>query len=88
MQDVEKELILKDFELANQKAYLPSGLEPLLITKEVESSEYGALTFVLNNLKIKFRVGKVTPTKCCASVIHWVRTYEARIYSCCVICST
>ena len=30
---------------------------------EPESSEYGACTFEINNLSIKYRVAKITPTK-------------------------
>jgi hypothetical protein len=30
---------------------------------EAESAEYGAYTFELNDLSVRFRVAKITPTK-------------------------
>lgn len=43
---------------------------------EGESQEYGACTFRLNGLKIKFRVSKITPTKTGQFVTIWKRNDE------------
>jgi hypothetical protein len=40
---------------------------------EPESSEYGACTFVLNNLNIRYRTAKITPTKIGQFVTLWKR---------------
>ncbi|GJM07075.1 MAG: hypothetical protein DHS20C10_08090 [marine bacterium B5-7] len=40
---------------------------------ERESVEYGACSFELNDLKVRFRVGKVTPTKIGQFVTVWKR---------------
>jgi hypothetical protein len=43
---------------------------------EDESQEYGACTFRLNALKIKFRISKITPTKTGQFVSIWKRNKE------------
>jgi hypothetical protein len=43
---------------------------------EDESQEYGACTFRLNGLKIKFRISKITPTKTGQFVTIWKRNKE------------
>jgi hypothetical protein len=40
---------------------------------ETEGSEYGACTFVLNGLSVKFRSAKITPTKVGQFVTLWKR---------------
>ena len=57
-----KKILLKigDFEIT----------QPII---ESESSEYGACTFVLNNLNIRFRTAKITPTKTGQFVTLWKR---------------
>lgn len=60
--------------LAAQKfAYEPNGLTCTKIAKEVESKEYGAFEFEMNHQRIKFRVGKITPTKIGQFVTLWKR---------------
>lgn len=49
---------------------------PLL---ELESSEYGACTFVLNNLNIRYRTAKITPTKTGQFVTLWKRINQGPI---------
>jgi hypothetical protein len=44
--------------------------QPIL---EPESSEYGACAFVLNNLNIRYRTAKITPTKTGQFVTLWKR---------------
>lgn len=46
---------------------------------EAESSEYGACSFVLNNLNILFRSAKITPTKTGQFVTLWKRTKQGPI---------
>jgi len=46
---------------------------------ERESAEYGACTFVLNNLNIRFRTAKITPTKTGQFVTLWKRINQGPI---------
>jgi hypothetical protein len=46
---------------------------------EIESSEYGACTFVLNNLNIRYRTAKITPTKTGQFVTLWKRINQGSI---------
>lgn len=50
--------------------------QPIL---EAESSEYGACTFGLNDLKILFRTAKITPTKTGQFVTLWKRINQGAI---------
>ncbi len=54
-------------------AYEPSGLMCENLAKEAESEEYGACVFEMNNMRIKFRIGKITPTKVGQFVTLWKR---------------
>lgn len=54
-------------------AYEPSGLICKNLEKETESEEYAAFIFEMNNMQIKFRVSKVTPTKIGQFVTLWKR---------------
>lgn len=49
------------------------------LTLEAESSEYGACTFILNNLNILFRTAKITPTKTGQFVTLWKRINQGPI---------
>jgi hypothetical protein len=62
-----------DLLAAIEFAYEPSGLACRDILQEAESKEYGAFVFELNNKRIKFRVGKITPTKVGQFVTLWKR---------------
>lgn len=62
-----------DFNLATEIAYIPSGLHPLSIELDNESTEYEALSFILNDKIVKFRKGKITPTKPGFFVTLWKR---------------
>ncbi|PKB17498.1 MepB family protein [Flavobacterium sp. 5] len=46
---------------------------------ELESIEYGACTFVLNNSNIRFRTAKITPTKTGQFVTLWKRINKGPI---------
>ncbi len=60
--------------LAAQKyAYEPSGLLFNKLEKEAESEEYGAYILEMKDRRIKFRTGKITPTKTGQFVTLWKR---------------
>lgn len=46
---------------------------------EAESAEYGACAFTLNNLNIRFRTAKITPTKTGQFVTLWKRINQGPI---------
>lgn len=52
-----------DLIIAQQLIYSPNGLTCINLNTEKENKEYGACEFEMNNKLIKFRVGKITPTK-------------------------
>lgn len=60
-------------------AYEPNGLVCKNFEKEAESEEYGAFTFEMNTLRIKFRAGKITPTKIGQFVTLWKRIGDGEI---------
>jgi hypothetical protein len=62
-----------DFHTAQQTVYEPSGFTCSNVVKEAESEEYGACEFEMNDLRIKFRVAKITPTKIGQFVTLWKR---------------
>lgn len=66
-------MIHPDLLLAEELLYTPSGLLLQNLKAEDESAEYGASEFTLNNHSIKFRVGKITPTKVGQFVTFWKR---------------
>jgi hypothetical protein len=52
------------------------GFKITQIHKEVESAEYGAYKFKLNNFNVLFRTAKNTPTKVGQFVTFWKRNFE------------
>ena len=62
-----------DLLIASDFAYKPSGLVLENLKLEDESEDYGAAEFTLNNQSVKFRVGKITPTKIGQFVTFWKR---------------
>ncbi len=62
-----------DLLLAEEHVYKPSGLVLENLKTENESADYGASEFILNNRSVKFRVGKITPTKVGQFVTFWKR---------------
>lgn len=62
-----------DLLLADDLIYKPSGLVLESLKIEDESEDYGAAEFTINNHSIKFRVGKITPTKAGQFVTFWKR---------------
>ena len=72
-QQLKKYTIHPDLIEATNSAYEPSGLMYKNLETEAEGKEYGACTFELNDKLIKFRVGKITPTKIGQFVTFWKR---------------
>lgn len=73
-----------DLILAEDLFYKPSGLLLKDLKIEDESADYGAAEFTINNHFIKFRVGKITPTKVGQFVTFWKRIGKGPIlpYDC------
>ncbi|SHF45742.1 MepB family protein [Pedobacter caeni] len=49
------------------------GFETTPVVPEAESAEYGACSFKINGLAVRFRVAKITPTKTGQFVTLWKR---------------
>jgi hypothetical protein len=62
-----------DFYKAKELMYDKCGFNLTELNEEVESQEYGACSFKLNERSIKFRVSKITPTKTGQFVTIWKR---------------
>jgi len=62
-----------DFLKARNLVYDQCGFDIPSFAVESESREYGALEFKLGKRLIKFRVGKITPTKIGQFVALWKR---------------
>lgn len=62
-----------DLLFAEELFYKPSGLVLQNLEQGKEGSEYGASEFTINDRFVKFRVGKVTPTKIGQFVTFWKR---------------
>lgn len=63
----------KDLLLAQKLIYEPSGLVIKDFRLETESTEYCAAEFEMNDRCIKYRMGKITPTKIGQFVTLWKR---------------
>jgi hypothetical protein len=61
---------------AKNLVYDKCGFNFCELISEEESKEYGACNFKLNELKIKFRISKITPTKTGQFVTIWKRNKE------------
>lgn len=68
-----------DLLLAKDLVYKPSGFILQNLKIENESANYGASEFTLKNRTVKFRVGKITPTKIGQFVTFWKRIEEGPI---------
>ncbi len=68
-----------DLLLTQELVYKPSGLILENLRIEDESADYGAAEFMINNHIIKFRVGKITPTKVGQFVTFWKRIGDSPI---------
>lgn len=62
-----------DLVAAHALAYAPCGYAISALETEAESADYGACAWVLNGVRIRFRVAKTTPTKAGQFVTLWKR---------------
>ncbi len=65
--------VTSGFLLAQKIAYEPAGLFVENLLFERESKEYGAAEFEINHSRVKYRTGKITPTKTGQFVTFWKR---------------
>lgn len=65
--------IHQDFHDLKARVYDPCGFKCFQPMAELESIEYGAAAFTINDFSIKFRVAKITPTKVGQFVTCWKR---------------
>ncbi|CAF23210.1 MepB family protein [Candidatus Protochlamydia amoebophila] len=65
--------------LTEQLVYKPMGWKIENLQLEQESVDYGAANFEINQRRIKFRVGKITPTKTGQFVTFWKRSSKGLI---------
>lgn len=63
----------RDLLLTQHLVYTPAGLISEHVKVEDESAEYGAAEFTIGGRGIKFRVGKITPTKIGQFITFWKR---------------
>lgn len=73
------DLIKYDLDLIKNDIYDACRFNCSQITKEEESTEYGAHHFQLNDKYIRFRVAKITPTKAGQFVTIWKRVNNGPI---------
>jgi hypothetical protein len=65
--------IFSELELISKYIFQVCGIELKNVETELESQEYFAHNFELNNQKVKFRMAKITPTKTGQFVTIWKR---------------
>ncbi|MEI8295890.1 MAG: MepB family protein [Alphaproteobacteria bacterium] len=70
---VSDKAIHRDLIAAKDLVYDPCGLKCSQLLMEVESAEYGACAFEVNDLSVRFRIAKITPTKIGQFVTMWKR---------------
>lgn len=73
-----------DLLLAEELVYKRMGFVIQHLKEEREGAEYGAAEFTLNHWRVKFRVGKTTPTKNGQFITFWKRVGKGPIlpYEC------
>ena len=69
----------KDLLITKELVYDTCGFDFKNVITETESAEYGACTFTLNGISIKYRVAKITPTKTGQFVTVWKRKGDGPI---------
>ena len=62
-----------DLLAAEALAYAPCGYSVAQLQPEAESADYAACTLQLNDLRVQYRVAKITPTKVGQFVTLWKR---------------
>lgn len=66
-------LVYSEIKLIDELLFIPCSLKITNCEPETESQDYFAHTFKLNNLIIKYRTAKITPTKIGQFVTLWKR---------------
>lgn len=72
-------MLHNDFLISKTLVYDKCGWICSVPIIEKESTEYGACSFKINELSIKFRVSKTTPTKIGQFVTVWKRSIKGKI---------
>lgn len=72
-------MVHPDLLLAEDLIYKPCGFILQNLKIEDESEDYGAAEFSINHHSVKFRVGKITPTKIGQFVTFWKRLSKGPI---------
>jgi hypothetical protein len=65
--------LFSELELINKYVFQVCGIEIKNVETELEGQEYFAHNFELNDVKVKFRMAKITPTKAGQFVSIWKR---------------
>lgn len=68
--------LFSELELINKYVFQVCGIELKNAETELESQEYFAHNFELNNQKVKFRMAKITPMKTGQFVTIWKRNED------------
>ncbi len=68
-----------DFLVVKNRLYDPNNFKIGAVSLEPESAEYAACFFNLNELSVRFRVAKITPTKVGQFVTLWKRVGKSPI---------
>jgi hypothetical protein len=66
-------LFYNDLKVVNELVYDKSGFDLTNLKQNLESTEYGACSFILNGKTIQYRISKITPTKTGQFVTIWKR---------------
>ena len=62
-----------------EQVYGPAGMTCEAVLAEPESADYGACSYQLNGMRVRFRVAKTTPTKVGQFVTLWQRVGKGPI---------
>lgn len=73
------ESLSKDLIIAKELVYTPCNLNCTVPQPEIESADYNAFRFVLNEKQICYRAAKITPTKSGQFVTLWKRNVNGII---------
>ncbi|HEX8549152.1 MAG TPA: MepB family protein [Cytophagaceae bacterium] len=71
--------MLDDLKLVKELVYDKCGFDLTDLKQNLESVAYGACSFMLNGMKIEYRVSKTTPIKTGQFVTIWKRSREGII---------
>jgi hypothetical protein len=75
---IPKTTLNSDLKIAKDWVYKKLGFVLTNLTQNIESIEYGACSFKLNDYTIIYRVSKITPTKAGQFVTIWKRNEKGK----------